>query len=132
MSNNLEAGLASLVNQFKSDVNAHVANYLSATLGGAVGVTNGASKKNGKSNGHAVTNGDSALGKGEKRSAEAIEAFQTQFVEFVKKNPGLRIEQINKELGTTTKQLQLPIRKLIADGVIKVKGEKRASCYFTR
>jgi hypothetical protein len=29
----------------------------------------------------------------------------------VKANPGLRIEQINKELGTTTKDLALPSRE---------------------
>ena len=49
---------------------------------------------------------------------------------FVKKNPGLRIEQINKQLGTTTKDLALPIRKLIAEGAIKAKGQKRSTTYF--
>jgi hypothetical protein len=42
----------------------------------------------------------------------------TQFAAFVKAHPGLRIEQINKELGTTTKDMALPIRKLIAEGMI--------------
>ena len=45
-------------------------------------------------------------------------------------NPGLRIEQINKQLGTTTKDLALPIRKLIAEGALKAKGEKRSTTYF--
>ena len=49
---------------------------------------------------------------------------------FVKSNPGLRIEQINKELGTTTKDLQLPIRKLISEGMISSKGQKRSTTYF--
>ena len=43
---------------------------------------------------------------------------------------GLRIEQINKELGTTTRDLALPIRKLIAEGHLHTKGEKRATTYF--
>ncbi len=46
------------------------------------------------------------------------------------KNPGLRIEQINKQLGTSTKDLALPIRKLIADGAVKTKGKKRSTTYF--
>ena len=46
------------------------------------------------------------------------------------KHPGLRIEQINKQLGTTTKDLALPIRKLIAEGALKTKGEKRSTAYF--
>src|ERR1700733_7731194 len=69
-------------------------------------------------------------GKGEKRSADGRESLADRFVEFVHKSPGLRIEQINRELGTSTKDLALPIRKLIAEGVIKGKGEKRSRQYF--
>jgi predicted transcriptional regulator len=53
-----------------------------------------------------------------------------RFAAFVKSNPGLRIEQINKELGTVTKELALPIRKLLADGTITSKGQKRSTTYF--
>jgi hypothetical protein len=69
-------------------------------------------------------------GRGVKRTPEDLEAVSTKFVAFVKSNPGMRIEQINKELGTTTKDLALPIRKLIADGVLKAKGKKRSTTYF--
>jgi hypothetical protein len=33
-------------------------------------------------------------------------------------------------LGTTTKDLELPIRKLVADGMISPKGKKRSTTYF--
>ncbi|HEX2687404.1 MAG TPA: hypothetical protein VHN14_12345 [Kofleriaceae bacterium] len=69
-------------------------------------------------------------GRGAKRTAEDLEALSTKFVSFVKAHPGLRIEQINKELGTTTKDLALPIRKLVSDGVISAKGQKRSTTYF--
>ena len=69
-------------------------------------------------------------GRGAKRTAEELEQLADSFVEFVKGNPGLRIEQINKQLGTSTKDLALPIRKLLADGVIKAKGKKRSTAYF--
>src|SRR6188474_1292665 len=69
-------------------------------------------------------------GRGAKRTAEDLEQLSTKFMSFVKSNPGLRIEQINKELGTTTKDLALPIRKLISDGVITAKGQKRSTTYF--
>ena len=69
-------------------------------------------------------------GRGAKRTSEDLEALSTKFASFVKANPGLRIEQINKELGTTTKDLALPIRKLIAGGQVKVKGQKRSTMYF--
>jgi len=69
---------------------------------------------------------------GAKRDPEALEALAKTFATFVAKHPGLRIEQINKELGTTTKDLALPIRKMIADGSIKTKGEKRSTTYFAK
>jgi hypothetical protein len=69
-------------------------------------------------------------GRGAKRTAEDLEALSEKFAAFVKANPGLRIEQINKELGTTTKDLALPIRKLVADKVISAKGQKRSTTYF--
>jgi hypothetical protein len=68
--------------------------------------------------------------RGAKRTAADLEAMSEKFASFVKANPGLRIEQINKELGTTTKDLALPIRKLIADRVISAKGQKRSTTYF--
>jgi hypothetical protein len=69
-------------------------------------------------------------GRGVKRSPEELDKLSDTFIEFVRSNPGLRIEQINKELGTTTKDLALPIRKLLADGEIKAKGQKRSTTYF--
>jgi hypothetical protein len=69
-------------------------------------------------------------GRGAKRRPEDLEALSNQFAAFVKSHPGLRIEQINKELGTTTKTLALPIRKLIAEGLISAKGNKRSTAYF--
>jgi hypothetical protein len=69
-------------------------------------------------------------GRGAKRSAADLEALSERFAAFVKANPGLRIEQINKELGTTTKDLALPIRKLISEAVISAKGQKRSTTYF--
>jgi len=69
-------------------------------------------------------------GRGAKRSPADLEALSTKFASFVKAHPGLRIEQINKELGTTTKDLALPIRKLISEAAITAKGKKRSTTYF--
>jgi hypothetical protein len=43
---------------------------------------------------------------------------------------GLRMEQINKELGTTTRDMALPVRKLLGEGIISAKGNRRATAYF--
>jgi hypothetical protein len=69
-------------------------------------------------------------GRGAKRTSADLEALSQQFASFVKSNPGLRIEQINKELGTSTKDLALPIRKLVSTGVVSTKGKKRSTTYF--
>jgi hypothetical protein len=69
-------------------------------------------------------------GRGAKRTGDELEKLADQFHTFVTKHPGLRIEQINKQLGTSTKDLALPIRKLIAEGALKTKGEKRSTAYF--
>ena len=69
-------------------------------------------------------------GRGAKRTSADLEALSERFASFVAANPGLRIEQINKQLGTTTKDLALPIRKLISEGQIKAKGQKRSTTYF--
>jgi hypothetical protein len=68
-------------------------------------------------------------GKGIKRTSDELEGLSDKFLDFVADNPGLRIEQINKQLGTSTKDLQLPIRKLLADGHLKAKGQKRSTTY---
>lgn len=69
-------------------------------------------------------------GRGAKRTADELDQLAEAFVAFVRANPGLRIEQINKQLGSSTKDLALPIRKLIADGTINTKGKKRSTTYF--
>jgi hypothetical protein len=91
--------------------------------------------KSGRASGALVVAGPGQVGRprggrGAKRTAADLDALSTKFASFVKSNPGLRIEQINKELGTTTKDLALPIRKLISDGVVKAKGKKRSTTYF--
>ena len=68
--------------------------------------------------------------RGAKRTSSDLDQLGEDFHAFVSKHPGMRIEQINKQLNTTTKDLALPIRKMIADGSLKTKGEKRSTMYF--
>lgn len=64
-----------------------------------------------------------------KRSDADIQKLMDKFAGFVKKNPGLRIEQINAKLGTSTSELALPIRRLVKSRLIRTKGEKRGTTY---
>lgn len=68
--------------------------------------------------------------RGGKRDPAELEKLASTVQTFVAKHPGLRIEQINKQLGTSTKELALPIRKLVSEGALKTKGKKRSTTYF--
>jgi hypothetical protein len=73
--------------------------------------------------------GFGSRGKGEKRTADELEALSAKFLAFVEGHPDMRIEQINRELGTSTKDLALPIRKLLGEKKIKAKGRRRGTTY---
>jgi len=69
---------------------------------------------------------------GEKRSPVLLAQVTEQVGNHIKSNPGQGVEQIAKALSTTTKELTLPIRKLLADKKITSKGQKRATRYFPK
>ena len=77
-----------------------------------------------------LSRGGRGRGRGSKRTSDELDVLADNFHAFVVKHPGMRIEQINKQLGTTTKDLALPIRKLMSEGALKTKGEKRSTMYF--
>jgi hypothetical protein len=92
--------------------------------------TNGRRGKRGDAAGTLVSLGRPRGARGAKRTTTDLEALSTKLMTFVKANPGLRVEEINKQLGTTTKDLALPIRKLLGNGMISSKGRRRATQYF--
>ena len=68
--------------------------------------------------------------KGEKRPPAELAKVQADLLAFIQKNPGKRIEEINKPLGLATSELSRPLSKLIAAKQVRRTGEKRASRYF--
>ncbi len=70
--------------------------------------------------------------KGEKRAPDQLAALVKQLLSYVAKNPGQRIEQIGKAIGTPTKELALPAKKLIGEKKLTTKGQKRATTYFAK
>jgi predicted transcriptional regulator len=49
---------------------------------------------------------------------------------YVAKSPGQGVEKMARELGVPSRELVLPIKKLLADKAIKTTGHKRATKYF--
>jgi hypothetical protein len=68
--------------------------------------------------------------RGGKRTAEEIAQMADAFLVHVTANPGQRMEHIAKELGLATPELTLPVKKLLADGKLRVEGQKRATQYY--
>jgi transposase-like protein len=68
--------------------------------------------------------------RGGKRTADEIAQMADAFLAHVTANPGQRMEHIAKELGVATPELMLPVRKLLADGKLRVEGQKRATQYY--
>ena len=69
---------------------------------------------------------------GEKRAPEELKRITDQLGAYIKANPGQGIEQISKAMHTPTKDLTLPIKKLLQARKIGSKGEKRATRYYPR
>jgi len=67
---------------------------------------------------------------GGRRSADQIEATCEALLSAIGGNPGQRIEQIGAQIGMRTKDLALPIRKLISQKQIRTEGQRRATRYF--
>lgn len=70
--------------------------------------------------------------KGAKRTPEEIDAQTKTLLATIKKNPGLRIEEISKMIGISTKELALPVIKLFESKSISSKGNRRATRYFPK
>ena len=70
--------------------------------------------------------------KGAKRTPEEIEAQTKTLLATIKKSPGLRIEEISKMIGISTKELALPVIKLFESKSISSKGNRRATRYFPK
>jgi predicted transcriptional regulator len=65
-----------------------------------------------------------------KRGAYAMDQMKERILRLITDNPGKRSEEINATLGTTTKDLALPLRQLVADKQITTKGQRRGMRYF--
>jgi hypothetical protein len=67
--------------------------------------------------------------KGAKRDPKELDALTRRLAEYIRAKPGQRIEQINQALGVATKDLQLPIKRLLGAKRITAKGQKRSTTY---
>jgi hypothetical protein len=68
-------------------------------------------------------------GTGAKRDPEALAALTEKLRTCMTNNPGMGVEFYGTALGVTTRELTLPIKKLLDGKFIKKHGQKRATRY---
>ena len=66
---------------------------------------------------------------GKRSPNEIAETAETLF-EYISANPGQRMEAIARAMGASTKDLTLPIKKLLQTERVQVEGQKRATTYY--
>jgi hypothetical protein len=96
---------------------------------------NGGSRRGaGRPRGSRITAGPTGAvrRKGAKRDPEELEALTDKLFNYIRSNDGQRIEQIGEALGSPTKELALPVKKLIATKKIRTTGTRRATKYFAK
>ncbi|MFN0006697.1 MAG: hypothetical protein ACKVXR_02225 [Planctomycetota bacterium] len=71
-------------------------------------------------------------GKRAKRSSEQVDAMAARVLAQVRSKQGQRLEQISKAMKLPSKELKLPVAKLLAAKKLKTKGQKRGTQYFTK
>jgi hypothetical protein len=70
--------------------------------------------------------------KGGKRTPEELEALTARLLRHIQGNPGQRMEQLAVALNLPSKELTLPIKKLLQENRLRTKGQKRATAYYAR
>lgn len=71
-----------------------------------------------------------ASGKRGKRTPEQVEADGMNAVDYVRGNPGCPVGDIGTALGLSTKDLRLPLLRLVEAGTLRTEGQKRGTRYF--
>ncbi len=65
-----------------------------------------------------------------RRGQREIEALSSKLLTVISDNPGCRAEDINGALGTKTPQIAQPLRRLVADRLVRTEGARRGTRYF--
>lgn len=150
MANQLTAEIEARIQKFVADLNTLVRkaaiDSVAAALGGALSTNGSPRPLRGRRQGRRTVGAapkvtpvapSSAgrlrlprLRKGQKRDPKDLERIVDAVRADVKAHPGEGVEHIAKRLGVATKEITLPIAKLLETKAIARKGVKRATRYF--
>jgi hypothetical protein len=130
---NFEQMIAQRVQAFVSDITELARQQALETLSAALAAGAGRGRagvrgRNGAGPARAVRRGRDRSGN--RRSPEEIDRASQALLSEIQANPGLRVEQIGRTLGAATKDLTLPLKKLLSQRMVRSEGQRRATRYF--
>lgn len=142
MANNInqqiEARVQSFVQELSGLVRAAALEAVADALGGKpVGAARrgrpvGSKNKVAAAAGKAAPAAPAARRKRGKRTSEEVDAMAARILDHVKKTPGTSVEKMAKAFRVASKELTLPITKLMGDKKMKTTGQKRGTKYFVK
>ena len=128
----LDDQLHALIRSFVDDVSRLVKSSAVETVARALG-GNGVAARRGRPPRIAGRPSFGSIGRrGQKRDPKVIAATTDKLHSAISSKPGQRIEEIAKAISMSTKELALPIKKLLDTKRIRKSGQKRATQYYPR
>lgn len=135
---NLTKEIESRIEKFVAELNDLVRKQAVDAVAAALGTGGTSAGRRGPGRSATASNGAAtasaprarARKKGEKRTQAELAQLESSLDDYVRNNPGQGIEAIGQALGFRTGELARPMKKLIAKGVVRTTGEKRATKYF--
>jgi len=130
----IDEKIRGMLEAFASDLAGLIRDSAMDTVRDALGGTAPSSRRGGPARGARAASPAAGrrLPKGAKRPPGEIVKLTQRLLDYVKTHKGERIEQIAKGMGVSTRELNLPVKKLVAGKSLKTKGQKRATQYFPR
>jgi hypothetical protein len=126
----IEARVASFVADLDALVRKAALEAVQSALGGATTPRVTSPSKKTSAAPAAKASAPRAAKKGGKRDPEALAKLVETVKAHIGQHPGEGVETISKHLGVSSKEITLPIAKLLADKAITRKGQRRGTRYF--
>lgn len=118
--------IAKFVEDLTAAIRAETLASLQAALGQTTGFWQDKTKKKTKS---VTTSKIKAKAKGKKRTGAELGQFLAEIEKTVEQSPDIRADEIALKLGVPTKDLALPIKKLLEAKCLSKKGQRRGTTY---
>lgn len=67
---------------------------------------------------------------GGKRTKNQIQRTTAALESHIRSSPGRRMEELSHDLGVSSRELSLPMRRLLEAGRVRAEGQKRATRYY--